>query len=425
MAKINILFDEVNYKVEESSMSEHSNELKTHISTVMNGSGSAVKFGGTSYNIDSTKLSNTTNDFVSYLGTIAGSGRKVIVGGTQYNASSEKLTSAIDELHAILSGLHSEDEDSDLGELNEYGFYYDTKYSYYDNGEYAYYYRENNTVDIYVNGEHSETANVAYSNNHISINHSDGWEEPYDVFCDGKELYDGYYKCKLGDSVFVDGDYTYAFYCCNILGNNYEGEELFGWVASVNDKTKSSYGEIRSDRPDGYPIVLFNTFAGCTNLTETPVIPSNVTYLGSTFKNCTGLTTAPVIPNGVTIMESTFKGCTGLTTAPVIPNGVTYLRWTFQDCTNLTEAPAIPSSVTDMTATFKNCTSLTTAPAIPSSVTNMTMTFSECTGLTGEIEINANPVSYYQCFFRVNSWNYTIVGSCTEETKIALKRTIN
>lgn len=298
MAKINILFDEVNYKVEETSMSEHSNELKTHISTVMNGSGSAVKFGGTSYNIDSTKLSNTTNDFVSYLGTITGSGHKVIVGGTQYNASSEKLTSAIDELHAILSGLHSEDEGSDLGEINEYGFYYDTKYSKYSptEGITTLYFRENQTGEVYINDELYLTVPLVYGEkNIVSVpNYGD-----ITFYSEGKMLTSSFLGTfKLGDCIVQENDYIYIF-------QNLEG--YWGWKASVVDKERSIYGALRGEI-DGHPVFLSSTFADCTNLITAPDIPFGVINMYNTFWRCENLTGTIVINANPTMYGGCFQG---------------------------------------------------------------------------------------------------------------------
>ncbi len=90
---------------------------------------------------------------------------------------------------------------------------------------------------------------------------------------------------------------------------------------------------------------------------------------------------------------------------------VTDMSYTFSDCENLTTAPVIPNTVTNMFFTFKYCP-LTTAPAIPSSVTNMEATFIGCMGLTGNIEINANPTSYHDCFYDTEK-PITLSGSST------------
>lgn len=132
--QIKIHFDNSNYNIDgdESAIIEAYDKLESHLSTVMNGSGYVVSFGGTSYNVDSAKLENATNDFISHIGTITGNGKKVTVNGVKYNVDSTKLSESVDELHAVLGGLgglHSDDESSDLlPEKNEYGFYYNVPY---------------------------------------------------------------------------------------------------------------------------------------------------------------------------------------------------------------------------------------------------------------------------------------------------------
>lgn len=106
MAKINIVFNDTNYSIDESSFAAASAKLKDHLSTSMSGSGSVINFGGISYNIDSTKLSSATNDFVSHLGKIAGSGSKVVVGGVEYGIDSTKVQDAISDLETVLGNLH-------------------------------------------------------------------------------------------------------------------------------------------------------------------------------------------------------------------------------------------------------------------------------------------------------------------------------
>lgn len=81
MAKYNISFNNKDYSIDESSLSSATAALKSHLSTVMNGSGATINLGGTAYSIDSAKLSAATNAFVSHLVTVAGSGYKVVISG--------------------------------------------------------------------------------------------------------------------------------------------------------------------------------------------------------------------------------------------------------------------------------------------------------------------------------------------------------
>lgn len=116
MAKTNIVFNNKNYSIEESSLSAATTSLKSHLLTVMNGSGATINLGGTAYGVDSAKLSAATNDFTSHLATIAGNGSKVVVGGKEYSIDSTKLTGAISELEAVFGGVGEERLDGDGAE---------------------------------------------------------------------------------------------------------------------------------------------------------------------------------------------------------------------------------------------------------------------------------------------------------------------
>ena len=109
MAKINIPFNNNNYPVDESAIASAVAALQSHLSTVMNGSGATITLGGTTYNVDSTKLATVKSDFVTHLGTISGNGAKVVVDGVEYPVDSTKLTSAITEISTVLGGLQSGD----------------------------------------------------------------------------------------------------------------------------------------------------------------------------------------------------------------------------------------------------------------------------------------------------------------------------
>ena len=107
MAKIDINFNNTSYTIDESALQIATDAIKSHLSTVMNGSGSVINFGGISYNVDSSKLSSATADFISHIGTVAGSGYKVVVNGTEYSIDSSKMSRAVSDLEAVLGGLNS------------------------------------------------------------------------------------------------------------------------------------------------------------------------------------------------------------------------------------------------------------------------------------------------------------------------------
>lgn len=102
MEKINILFNEKNYSIDDSCLSTAKSALRSHLSTVMNGSGEMVDFGGNSYGVDSAKLLAAKNDFISHIGSIAGSGHRVVIGGTEYNIDISKVQDTTSKLHTYL-----------------------------------------------------------------------------------------------------------------------------------------------------------------------------------------------------------------------------------------------------------------------------------------------------------------------------------
>lgn len=114
MAKINIIFNDKNYSIDESSFASASAALQNHLSTTMSGSGATINLGGISYNVDFVKLSNATNDFVSHLGTIAGSGHKVIIGGIEYPIDASKVKISISDLETVLGNLNNPDDVVDI-----------------------------------------------------------------------------------------------------------------------------------------------------------------------------------------------------------------------------------------------------------------------------------------------------------------------
>ena len=108
MAKQNIVFNDKIYFIDEASLASAIAELKSHLSTTMNGSGETINLGGIFYNVDSTKLATAKNDFVSHLDTISGNGSKVVIGGVEYGVDSSKVASAVSELETVFGNLDVE-----------------------------------------------------------------------------------------------------------------------------------------------------------------------------------------------------------------------------------------------------------------------------------------------------------------------------
>lgn len=218
-------------------------------------------------------------------------------------------TTSTQSTHTVAIYKVVDNNDNNDG-LNEYGFYYDTKYSLYNFstnsgfpvGEIGVIFKENATADMYLNNTFLQTVPVTYSDEIIIVS---SLGATLSVRNNGKELHDPLMATfKLGDAVIIDGDYTYKIvpYTSGL-----------SWDVMATDKTKSSYGTIKNEI-DGYPVVaLSSTFENCTNLTIAPAIPPSTIKMVGTFRDCNNLTTAPVIPSNVINMTQTFMHCDNLT----------------------------------------------------------------------------------------------------------------
>lgn len=113
MAKININFDNTDYSIDESLLSDALTTLKSHLSTTMNGSGATISLDGVDYSVDSTKLTAAKGDFVEHLGAISGSGSKVVINGVEYGIDSAKVGDAIADLHTKFGDLEASGEEED------------------------------------------------------------------------------------------------------------------------------------------------------------------------------------------------------------------------------------------------------------------------------------------------------------------------
>ncbi len=182
---------------------------------------------------------------------------------------------------------------------------------------------------------------------------------------------------------YVVDDYTYT-----VIGSDLYGlGTSAGWKVTANDKTKTSYAEIRNTL-HGFPVTFMDkTFDGCSNMTVAPAIPANVQVAYNAYKG-TAITATPDMGN-VVKLYGTFKNCTRLTNVGTIPATVVDMTGAFSGCTALTKAPAIPASVANMTQTFKNCTKLTAAPDV-STVANITEAFDGCVAMRGAVSFSAN-----------------------------------
>lgn len=404
MAKINIPFNGTNFLIDESALASATTELQSHMQTEMSGTGAVIELGGNTYNVDSTKLTNERNAFVSHLGTIAGSGSKVTVNGIEYGIDSNKVSAAVSELTMAFgnlqggsgpvmkaAGLYETGTDTmvtswdellangdivvndgaikvgsklpELPEKNEYGFYYGVPYGA-DGGAFIFY--EDGSFDEVYGGETTNypSGSATYSNNNIHISE---WGLSLDVVNDGLAISDGDYSFELGQTYFVAGDLVLPAdnSITSIPDDTFAMQYLMTGITIPNGVTSIGGNAFSGCRgltsikiPDSVTSIGRNAFDDCTGLTSV-TIPNNVTSIGMyAFHDCTGLTSIE-IPDSVTSIDNTaFAGCTGLTSV-VIGDSVTSIAYgAFYDCTSLTSV-TIPNSVTSIgDNAFYNCTSL-------------------------------------------------------------------
>ena len=414
----NIIFNNKNYSIDDSFLSIHSNDLKQHLSTVMNGTGAIIKLGDVAYNVDATKLATAKSAFIQHLGAIAGNGYKVIIGGVEYNIDASKVANAITGLDAAWEDSQSGDGDS---EINGFPIRWNTmdvignttvvvenypfvKVSDFipspeqlENSELVainqgqemviglagFEFIKNNILAvvlgnfmiafIYEAGEIPELdvafpetgvyaldyGSMAGANIDFVINYADG-------------IRDGY--------VYEEGDYVYTY-------SKADG----GWSVRLNenvvDKHQTFYGEIL-ESIKGEPIVnMCRTFDGCRKMIEAPEIPNGVINIEEAFNGCTSLTSAPIIPNSVTIIgDRAFANCENLVSI-VIPNSVIEIKdFAFVNCQSLTNIE-IPDNVTKIGhRAFGDCSSLTSI-IIPAKTEVSNRSFDNCTNL---MSINAH-----------------------------------
>ena len=188
------------------------------------------------------------------------------------------------------------------------------------------------------------------------------------------------YSVKFNEAITMVEDYTFMD-CTNLpVINNIRYADTY--LVEAVDKTMSSYVMKSTTKWIGS-----NAFSGCTNWTDSLVIPNTVVSIGSNaFAYCTGLTDNLLIPYNVSYIGSyAFHNCTGLTGNLVLPRYITSINdYTFSGCYSLTGNLIIPSSVTSIKyGAFSGCRGLTGELVIPNSVIGIGGdAFFNCTGLT-------------------------------------------
>jgi hypothetical protein len=223
MSKINISFNNTNYSIDESSFSTATAELKSHLSTIMNGSGATINLGGTAYNIDATKLATETNAFVSHLGTVAGNGYKVMVGGVEYGVDSAKMAGAVAEIEAVLAGLNNPDAPSDGDERLEgdgqvFNKFAPSTLSFRSTAPL------NELQEVQINGHTVDPSNYTLEEGSTIVKLSHEYLSTLDV--------DNYELSVVSDSKTVKGDFTVASPELNEYGFYYDQPYFAYWEMS-------------------------------------------------------------------------------------------------------------------------------------------------------------------------------------------------
>ncbi len=249
MAKININFNNKDYSVDEQSLSAAANALKSHLSTTMSGSGAKVEFGGTTYNIDSTKLSAATTDFIAHLGTIAGSGKKVVINGVEYSVDANKMAGAVSGLEAV------------LGELN-------------------------------VGGGDVSLAAGLYQTGAIAL---------YDE--QGAEAVEGM-MIKSWDELVAEGVVHVED------GGLYTNMDTNTWVNSSADIL---VGDLMLPNDGSITTLLENAFDSCTSLTSIVIPDSVTSICNYALYGCSALTSIVIPDSVTSIVEGVFDNCSDLT----------------------------------------------------------------------------------------------------------------
>lgn len=416
MAKTNISFNNKNYTIPDESLSTASASLRNHLSTVMNGTGATINLGGTAYSVDSAKLSAATNDFTSYLRTVAGTGYKVNVGGVEYGVDATKVAGAITELETVLGGLNNPSGEERLeGDGQEFHKFAPTALTFRSTAPL------NELQEVQINGVTVDPSNYTLEegstvvtlpieylktldvdNYEISVvsdsktakggfnvvqpelnEHGFYYNQPYTAYVDMFGENESFFIREDGTLDVVgtpSGDVSQCTYTCSgnqmtvvspVLGTltaaiSDDGTEIFCnelqiafTLGNESIAADDDYIYIYKEDLGGYMVTIIDK-----TKTEYPPIRigvngmSDVVAIGEyAFSHCENLTSIN-IPEGVThIGHNAFHGNSSITSIN-IPNSVIFIGVSFIECSGLTSIN-IPAGVTylDM-GTFDGCSSL-------------------------------------------------------------------
>lgn len=315
MAKITIYFNNNEYEIDSTLLSESSAAFVEHLTTDMAGEGASITFNGISYSIDATKLNAAKANFIAHLGTISGTDKTITIDGESYGIDATAIEGSVAGLETLLTELEAE---SGGDEPVEGALTFSSPSAF-----------TLHTYDMtckYWNGT------LEYSTDTNTWNE---WDGTTTLSADNGKLY----LRGTGNITITGGDEVSEW-------------SLGHWILTGSDI--SCIGNIEN-------LLDYTTVANG----EHPTM-ANYCY-SSMFYNCSSLIAAPELP-ATTLTEkcyyNMFYGCTNLVTASELP--ATTLRpycynSMFYNCTSLVTAPSLPATTLAEWCyfnMFRDCTSI-------------------------------------------------------------------